>query len=209
MADLLTKIQDYLAEEFGYEVERWQLIAVIILCLLILVGSSILYLRNHFRGETRVRQIKEQSARKPKEGSVLVYVCGAVQKSGVYKLTQRSRIIDAISAAGGPAADADLARLNLAKPISDGEKIYVLRVGESRSGEEAPDSSIEQADEKINLNTASVEELDKLPGIGKTIAGRIITYREKHGGFKDIEELREVEGIGPKKFEDIKDQVTI
>lgn len=206
LADFFSKIQDYLAEEFGYEVERWQVIAVVVLCLLILAGSSILYLRSRFEGKAKVRQIKEQPAGKSKEGKILVYVCGAVQKSGVYRLVQGTRVVDAISAAGGPVADADLTRLNLAKPVSDGEKIYVLRAGESGGGEQV---SKDSSSEKINLNTASAEELDKLPGIGKALAERIVTYRESHGKFKNIEELQEVEGIGPKKFTDLKNLVTI
>lgn len=206
LADFFSKIQDYLAEEFGYEVERWQVIAVVVLCLLVLAGGAILYGKGKLEGRNVVRQIKRQAGKESPHTEVLVYVCGSVQKAGVYKLMNGGRVVDAISAAGGPTADADLAHLNLAKPVSDGEKIYVFRVGESTRGVQAQEDS---SSEKVNLNTASVEELDKLPGIGPAIAKRIITYRETHSKFKSIDELQEVEGIGPKKFVDLKNLVTI
>ncbi|HAA90760.1 MAG: Competence protein ComEA [Thermoanaerobacterales bacterium 50_218] len=144
------------------------------------------------------------------EKTIAVHVAGAVQKPGVYYFPQSARVIDAVEEAG-LLDEADLDQLNLARILSDGEKVYVPRVGEvtnlipdNGSVFESPSGS-----GKINLNTASAEELEELPGIGPVLAQRIIDYREKHGYFKRIEDVQNVSGIGSKRFEQIKDLVTI
>ncbi|GFP30299.1 competence protein ComEA [Candidatus Hakubella thermalkaliphila] len=143
---------------------------------------------------------------------VVVHVSGAVQRPGVYELREGMRVIDAIEMAGGGTEKSDIHQLNLAETLYDGQKIYVPAKGEeigylgSGSGGESSSGS---ATRKINLNTASIEELEELPGIGPTLATRIVEYREKHGPFRKVEQLMNVSGIGIKKFESLKDKVRI
>ncbi len=144
---------------------------------------------------------------------VTVHVAGAVAKPGVYELGGGSRVIDAVEAAGGGAPEADLNRLNLAAKVADGQRVLVQRVGEAvPAGSGAPDGSGgESADPSglVNLNTATQAQLEALPGIGPTLAQAIIAERERRGGFRSVNELRDVRGIGDKRFADLKDKVTI
>jgi competence protein ComEA len=144
----------------------------------------------------------------PTPATINVYVTGAVNKPDVYALPLNAIVKDAIAAAGGATAEADLERLNLATRLADQMEVYVPRQGEaapSPPNGSAPDSPAE----KININTASVEELDKLPGIGPAIAKAIIDYRAKNGPFKQIADINDVKGIGDALFEKIKDQITV
>ena len=143
---------------------------------------------------------------------VVVHVSGAVQRPGVYELREGMRVIDAVEMAGGGTEKSDIHQLNLAETLYDGQKIYVPAKGEemgyvsSGSGGKGSSGSVTR---KINLNTASIEELEELPGIGPTLATRIVEYREKHGPFRKVEQLMNVPGIGIKKFESLKDKVRI
>ncbi len=141
-----------------------------------------------------------------------VHVAGAVARPGVYYLPQGKRVVDAVDKAG-PLPDADLQALNLARPLSDGEKIYVPRVGEMppAAGVQASGAAgaAGSGEARVNINTATAEELDaRLPGIGPVLARRIVEYREKHGPFKSPEDLQNVSGIGPKRFEQLKELIT-
>jgi competence protein ComEA len=150
----------------------------------------------------------------PEAPPLAVYVSGAVAHPGMYELPQGSRVQDAIQAAGGALPQAMLESLNLAAPLEDGAQVYVLSENEtgppgattggfpSRSGEVAAGSL-------VNINTATQEELEGLPGIGPTRARAIIAYREEHGPFPDIEAIQEVEGIGEGIFEEIKGLITV
>ena len=146
---------------------------------------------------------------------VTVHVAGAVAKPGVYDLDAAARVIDAIEAAGGGAPDADLNRLNLAAKIVDGQRVLVQHVGEAApAGSASPGGSGSaggSADPSalVSLNSATQAELEALPGIGPSLAGAIITERERRGGFRSVNELRDVRGIGEKRFADLKDKVTI
>ncbi len=135
-----------------------------------------------------------------------VHVAGAVVHPGVVLLDPGARVMDAVQQAGGALPEADLDSLNLAQPVRDGEKITVPRRGENTptGGGSAPGAS-----GKVNINTASKEELERLPGIGPTLAQRILDYRQSKGGFRSVDELGKVSGIGPKKFEELKDLVEI
>lgn len=149
-------------------------------------------------------------------GEVFVHVAGAVAKPGVYRLPAGSRVIDGVSAAGGARPDADLSAINLARPLSDGERVYIPRRGEVPPAAAAGDPSgggggggSGGTSDKVNINTASVSELEQLPGIGEVIAQRIVDYRTQHGPFKTVRDLLKVDGIGEKKFESIQDHVTV
>ncbi len=141
-----------------------------------------------------------------------VYVSGAVTSPGVYTLPPRSLVDDAVRAAGGAAADADLERINLAQEVRDQQQVQVPRKGEPGQLPIAGTVSGSGTDAgvvRININTATVAELDQLPKIGPVTAQRIIDYRTKNGPFKKIEDLKNVSGIGDATFEALKDLIVV
>jgi len=128
-----------------------------------------------------------------------VYISGEVVNPGVYKLPQGSRILDAINSAGGFLSDADKSGINLAEIIIDSSQIDIPSI----LGRE--DSSTG----KVNINTATIDELEGLPGIGPTAARMIIEYRQSHGFFTSIDDIQKVEGIGPVTYEKIRNLISI
>ena len=143
----------------------------------------------------------------PTPYTLRVYVSGAVHNPDVYTLLQDSIVKDAMEAAGGPTGDADLERINLALPVSDGQHVHVPRQGEDSppvqppSGQPAPGG-------KVNINTADPDLLESLPGIGPALAQRIVDYRQTHGPFERIEDITGVPGIGEATFEGMQDLIT-
>ena len=149
---------------------------------------------------------------------IAVHVAGAVTRPGVVELGPGSRVIDAVEAVGGAHPDADLDRLNLAAKVADGERVYVPKVGEADPGAvtgadaSATGGSTSDAGTpvgKLNLNTATEAQLEGLPGIGPTYAQSIIAERQRRGGFKSVNELRSVRGIGDKRFAELAPLVTV
>ena len=143
--------------------------------------------------------------------TIVVHVAGAVEKPGVYEMQEGERIYQAIEKAM-PKAEADINLLNLASRLSDGQKIVVPKKGEglpSVSTSQGVAPAGEGNAEKISLNQATKEELKTLPSIGDKRADDIIAYRESHGGFKKIEDLKEVSGIGEKTYDKLKDKVSL
>jgi competence protein ComEA len=140
-----------------------------------------------------------------------VHVTGAVKAPGVYELAPGAIAQEAILAAGGFAADAAQASVNLARPLADGVQMSVPTTEESSSGATGagPPLVPASAHGKLNLNTATLEALQTLPGIGPSTAANIITYRETNGPFASIEAIMDVPGIGPAKFEQIAALVTV
>ena len=140
-----------------------------------------------------------------------VYVSGAVRTPDVYILSPGSIVRDAIQAAGGPADDADLDRINLALALYDQQQVYVPRIGEATLAAPLPapatSDGVTSPSSKVNLNTATVEQLDALPGIGPVIAQRIVDYREINGPFAAPEEIMDVKGIGQATYEKLKDLI--
>ncbi|MBN2117839.1 MAG: ComEA family DNA-binding protein [Anaerolineales bacterium] len=146
----------------------------------------------------------------PTEKPVVVYITGAVPRPGVYALPKNARIQDAISAAGGFLAEADKSEINLAAVLEDGEKLEVPYIEGASPVIGTPVPEVETStSEVININTASIAELDTLPGIGPTTAQKIIDYREQNGPFLNIEDIINVSGIGPGTYERIKDLITV
>ena len=155
------------------------------------------------------------------EDFIVVHITGEVKKPGVVKLKQGSRIEDVISSAGGPTAHADITYVNLAYIVEDGVKIKIPSVNEedikneyivSDSGKNVIISDEENKDYNtriVNINTANQNELEQLPGIGSSIATRIIDYRNKNGKFRNIEDIKNVTGIGDNKYEKIKDFIKV
>lgn len=148
---------------------------------------------------------------------IFVYVCGAVQKEGVYKLQEDDRLYMAIELAGGFTEEAAKEYHNLARTIKDGERIYILTKEEvselskkeQMEGELEYKAEIKETDSLVNLNTASLEELMTLSGIGEAKAKSIIEYRTKVGKFQSIDELMNISGIGEAMFAKVKSRITI
>lgn len=148
---------------------------------------------------------------------IVVHVTGEVNKPGIVVLKSNSRIADAINEAGGATKEADLNQINLAYILEDGQKIYIPnkneKIDEDEYITEGNGNNIgnnnSKEGEKVNINEAMQTELEELPGIGPSLASRIIEYREQNGDFKKIEELQNVKGIGDAKYNDIKDKVTV
>jgi competence protein ComEA len=146
----------------------------------------------------------------PTEKPIVVHITGAVPRPGVYALPQGARVQDGISAAGGFLAEAEKANINLAQSLEDGEKLDVPFVEGSSPVLATPLPEVEViTTELININTASIAELDTLPGIGPTTAQKIIDYREQNGPFVNAEDIINVSGIGPASYERIKDLITV
>ncbi len=138
---------------------------------------------------------------------VLVHVTGAVVEPGVFELPVGARVRDAVVAAGGPTAEADWNALNLAAVVADASRVYVPVVGEDvpiEPSSETPAGGVGP----IDVNRATVDQLDELPGVGPATASAIVTERERNGPFVDVDDLDRVPGIGPAKLEALRDLVT-
>ena len=164
-------------------------------------------------GETQ-EEDKEESGEEP--GSIFVYVCGQVAAPGVYELPGDARVYQAIEMAGGTLEGASPESLNLAQQAEDGQKIYVPTEEEAQTGaalQDTPggvqDTASDQAAGKVNLNTAGLEELMTLTGIGQTRAEAILAYREEEGDFRSPEDIMNVEGIKEGIYEKLKDEITV
>lgn len=138
-------------------------------------------------------------------GSMVVQVGGKVQHPGVFTLPAGSRVTDAINAAGGLRPGASTGMLNLARKISDGEQILVDVPGAPAGASSGTGSS----SDPVDLNTATPEQLEQLPGVGPVYAKRIVDYRTQHGGFRSIDELRQIAGIGEHRFSLLKPLVRV
>ncbi len=157
----------------------------------------------------RVAAVRTTTTTRPK---VLVHVAGAVGRPGLVEVVAGARVADAIAAAGGGVPDADLDRLNLAAKVADGQRIAVAHVGDPGGGPVdaiVDPTATDGTAGPVNLNTATAAQLDTLPGIGPTLAGGIIRERERRGGFTRVDQLRDVRGIGEKRFADLQPLVVV
>ena len=152
-------------------------------------------------------------------GEIAVYICGAVKNPGVYTFSPGERVVDALKRAGGSLPDADTEQINLAEPLADAMKVTVPRKGQvlavesSTLSDSAPASGRHHrhshsgshhklsAGQSLDVNTANAQELVQLPGVGPSLAQRIVDYRQQNGPFQTVDDLQNVPGIGPSKFE--------
>ena len=211
-------------------------IIAIILIILVVIAYYYFYLRDTTEEisnqDLEVNNTQENN--QPNE-TIVVHVSGAVNIEGIVELDSGSRIANAIEKAGGIKENADMTDINLAYLLEDGMKIHIPTKEETeanKNNENTPaesyvtaasggvnskeatnstqsSSTSDMSSKKVNINTATQEELDTLPGIGPSIASKIIDYREQNGKFNSIEEIKEVSGIGEAKYEKIKDSITI
>ena len=170
-----------------------------------------------------IEEQKEESKKtEEKEERIIVHITGAVKKNGIVEVKENARINDVIEAAGGITDDADLTEVNLAYTVEDGQKIYIPSIEDKSltegikeeekkeiiydgAGENVTRDNKAVSTSKININKANLEGLKKLPGVGESTALKILEYREEHGKFKSIEDLKNVSGIGEVKFNSLKD----
>jgi competence protein ComEA len=148
-----------------------------------------------------------------KGAPVIVDVSGAVKRPGVYRLTTQDRVEDALERVGGATRRADLAAINRASKLEDGRQILVPTRGKAAAVTAPPGGSggsgVAPSAGPVNLNSATPEQLETLDGVGPATARKIIEYREQHGGFKSVEELDQVSGIGEKRLAAIRDHVAV
>ena len=196
---------------------KWQMVAWAVAAALVVI-AGVRMLGRHDPAPPPVKVGRElapagpQGAAHPgRKGELYVHVAGAVRRPGLLRVPGGARVAAAIARAGGPARSADLTGVNLAQPLEDGQQVIVPRRGRAGGpaqstaaaggGTAAPGGAGAPAGESTpSLATATLEQLDGLDGVGPTLAKRIVDYREAHGGFRSLGELREVDGIGEKRF---------
>ena len=200
------------------EVSRPQLVAYGLAALLVVV-LGVRFMQGQARGgapaapaSASARAAPSTAVRiEPRAATVaLVHVAGAVRSPGVYRLREGERIQDAVRRAGGPRAGADLNAINLAAKVADGQQVVVPRRGTAVAaaiGAAAPDGG--PAAPPVSLNSATAEQLDTLDGVGPATAAKILDWRRQHGGFRSIDDLGEIPGIGPKRLAALRTKVQL
>lgn len=177
--------------------------------------SELPALSTTFSASTTASFSKEKAASSQvASGRIFVDIKGAVKNEGVYELSNGSRVTDLVKKAGGFTEDADKKSVNLAEKLTDEAVVYVAKVGENVAQVTTPsqaNNGIDQdtSSDQINLNTATLEQLQTISGIGAKRAQDIIDYRESNGGFSSIDDLKNVSGIGEKTLEKLKAEVTV
>ena len=211
------------------KIEKFDLkkIVIIAIIMIVIISTIGLYFYKEYKENNENKYIDENfnneedleeqnfnniEENREKNEKIIVHITGEVENQGVLELKENSRIVDAIEAAGGETEEADLNRLNLAHILSDGDKIYVPNKNEKdieNNYLETENYNLKENSTKINLNTASIEDLTNLPGIGESTAKKIIEYRNKNGKIKAKEELMNIVGIGDSKFDKIKERIIV
>lgn len=159
------------------------------------------------------KTVNKNDINENKSKEIRIFVSGEVKNPGVVTIENSKRLIDAIDLLGGFTEEADLNKINLAMTIEDEMHYIIPKIGEevNNNNENVTRNNTKSQEDnsKININIANVSDLDKLPGVGEATANKILNYREEKGQFKSIEEIKNVNGIGDKKYEDIKEMITI
>ena len=188
------------------EISRQQAIVICVLVLVLLVGAGKLLGARHPAVQRRA-QVKLVGATSGSRAQLLVDVSGAVRRPGVYKLSAGSRINDALLKAGGETEKADLTLVNRAASLTDGQQVLVPEKVTATAAATSSGGSAPATTAPVRLNSATLEQLDELPGVGPSTAQRIIDYRTANGPFKSVDELDSVSGIGPAKLAELRDLV--
>lgn len=202
--------------------EKWtplekKLLGGILILGIAVIGLLFLFIRSSNSDEEiplpayQMQEEQSEETERKESGYLVVDVKGAVKNPGIYRLSSEARTMDAITEAGGPSKEADLDRVNLAAPLADGMAIYIPKKGEETFPIPGIEAGGEQGSQggKININTAGLDELQQLNGIGPSKAEAILRYREENGLFSSIDELTNVPGIGEKTLENLREQVTV
>ncbi len=205
-----------------FNLSKQEKITIIFLLIVIIIALGIILYKNfnfeeNFTINPPVNSSEDSSPVKIEVPSVIIHITGAVKRPGVYQLKSTDRVIDAVKIAGGATDEANLDAVNLAALLRDGQKIiipYKFLKNPDEENNEIIYKSIEgmyssSTSGKININTANASILQTLPGIGPVLSERIIEYRNQNGLFGIIDDIKDVSGIGEKKFEGIKDLICV
>ena len=221
----MNKIKSFL-EKLNIKQKIGLILAALLIVILAFIWLFSIYGNDQPKNEIKKSQESNNEVEfklgiKEKENkTIMVDISGEIITPGVVKLPEGSRIIDAITAAGGKTEDADLSKVNLAYILDDGVQLYIPRYNEKLEKEivqtepgvgiiQEGINTTSKKDSKVNINTANKEKLATLPGIGEGTAEKIIEYRSKTGKFKTIDEIKKIPGIGESKFKSLKDKITI
>lgn len=208
------------------EESKKRLAFILVLAILIVSGSFYFYDQKNKNNEITISPSTSSDAaagmNKSEKAELVVYISGAVNKPGLIRVPAGSRVADAVEYAGGFAPGADASKVNLAKMMKDGMHVDIpveKAAADKRTGTDSHNSarqsqhnstvSLSSGKQVININYADKTELDKLPGIGPSLAERIVEYRQENGSFQDLNDLKNVPGIGDAKFNQIKDKISL
>ncbi len=216
-----TKVTEEVKKRFAF---------ILVLAILIAGGSFYFYGQKNSSEQTMANvstDLDGSAKAKPERDEIVVYISGAVNKPGILRVPAGSRVVDVVGKAGGFAPGADAEKVNLAKAVKDGMHVNVpvatvpatkntgtsshasTRSSQSSTSASANVRTSADSNDVVNINFASKDELDKLPGIGPSLAERIIEYRQENGNFGELTELKKVPGIGEAKYNQIKDKITL
>ncbi|WP_276734329.1 helix-hairpin-helix domain-containing protein [Bacillus sp. (in: firmicutes)] len=162
--------------------------------------------------ETENTDVKQEAAKDESSETIVIDIKGAVQHPGVYEMRTGDRVSQAIEKAGGTSEQADEMQVNLAELLQDGTVVYIPKKGEETAVQQGAGVAVQSGGGKealVNINTATIEELQDISGVGPSKAEAIIAYREENGRFQTIEDITKVSGIGEKSFEKIKSSITV
>jgi competence protein ComEA len=182
--------------------DRRRVLAVGAVALLVLVVAGKLLLRPARQAVPPPVRVAASSPAHASATRLFVNVVGAVRRPGLYRLKDGSRVADAVTRAGGPTPKAQIELVNLAARIADGEQIVVPRRGLASPSAAASGGAV--AAGPVHLNSATLEQLDALPGVGPVTAQKILDYRQQHGAFGSVDELDAISGIGPARLEQLR-----
>lgn len=216
------------------EENKKKILIVGVICVIIVIGGAVYFFMhneekefvNFEELENKVENVEKivQNEIVEEKAKIVIHISGQVVSPGVISLDEGARLIDAINASGGLTSKADISKVNLAYVLEDAQKIYIPSIDDKDEtayiSEESGDTQIvtsgsgkvsTKKEEKlmININTANEEQLEQLPGIGTSIATRIVNYRKENGKFNSIEDIKNVSGIGDAKFNKIKDNICV
>jgi competence protein ComEA len=197
--------------------DRRELAGLAVIAVLVVAGAGFWYLRSLPSrveiGSTGVgAPVRASPEPTPSPALLLVHVAGWVSRPGVYELREGQRIIDAIEAAGGAKEGADLTTINLAALLTDAQQIVVAKKGATGPGPPSSGTTVGsggEGSELVNVNTATLDQLETLPGIGEVLAQRIVDYREENGPFGSVEDLLDVSGIGDATLAELEPHITV
>lgn len=201
----LARISEFIKEEMT-AAQRAGAVAIIAF---VVLGWLFSLQQSRYAAKPELIPVMKKAGAKQKQTKLLVHVAGEVKSPGLYELPEGQRVADAIKIAGGKNEVSDLDALNLAEPLMDGMKITVPAIAVTPGIEDSSKPAANDMQSLVNINNAGENDLDELPGIGPATAKKIIDFRNSNGRFKSIEDLKNVKGIGQKKFEELKGKVTI
>ncbi|MGR0119728.1 helix-hairpin-helix domain-containing protein [Bacillus halotolerans] len=186
-------------------------VLIAVLCLFFFSGNNKEPVKQVVSSEKENAEVKQEAAKDKEEENIVIDIKGAVKHPGVYEMNTGDRVSQAIEKAGGIGEKADETQVNLAELLQDGTVVYIPSEGEE-AAQQAAGGAVQSSKGKetlVNINTATLEDLQNISGVGPSKAEAIIAYREENGRFQTIEDITKVSGIGEKSFEKIKSSITV